>query len=209
MNGDIHHQGGSWPVLTDEQRDRVEANMALVHWHLQRARVRADEYDDRLQDGMLGLIRAAQKYEPGRGFTFATYAMFWIRQAIPKGRGVEQGRSHRSAAHAGVDYNPPLSLDLEYADSGDTLGRSLAVDARVEARGVARALVAEIEDLARRWQLDDIDRAVLAELLTASVEAWRTRERAVAARVGRSQECIRRRRVRLQDRLRDWAGVAA
>jgi RNA polymerase primary sigma factor len=46
------------------------------------------EPDDLFQLGCLGLIRAAEDYDPARGFAFSTYASYWVRQAIR--RGIEQ-----------------------------------------------------------------------------------------------------------------------
>eukprot|EP00579_Thalassiosira_antarctica_P000838 CAMPEP_0201875408 /NCGR_PEP_ID=MMETSP0902-20130614/7393_1 /ASSEMBLY_ACC=CAM_ASM_000551 /TAXON_ID=420261 /ORGANISM="Thalassiosira antarctica, Strain CCMP982" /LENGTH=667 /DNA_ID=CAMNT_0048402459 /DNA_START=86 /DNA_END=2089 /DNA_ORIENTATION=- len=39
---------------------------------------------DLMQDGTMALIRAAEKYEPERGFRFSTYAMYWIRSAVKR-----------------------------------------------------------------------------------------------------------------------------
>jgi len=39
---------------------------------------------DLMQDGTMALIRAAEKYEPDRGFRFSTYAMYWIRSAVKR-----------------------------------------------------------------------------------------------------------------------------
>lgn len=39
---------------------------------------------DLMQDGTVALIRAAEKYEPDRGFRFSTYAMYWIRSAVKR-----------------------------------------------------------------------------------------------------------------------------
>ncbi|EJK69584.1 hypothetical protein THAOC_09141 [Thalassiosira oceanica] len=39
---------------------------------------------DLLQDGTVALIRAAEKFEPDRGFRFSTYAMYWIRSAVKR-----------------------------------------------------------------------------------------------------------------------------
>jgi RNA polymerase primary sigma factor len=53
---------------------------------------------DTIQEGMLGLIRAAEKYDWRKGFRFSTYATLWIRQAI--GRALDQhGRTIRLPVH--------------------------------------------------------------------------------------------------------------
>lgn len=39
---------------------------------------------DRFQDGVFGLMRAAQKFDPGKGYKFSTYATWWIRQSVDR-----------------------------------------------------------------------------------------------------------------------------
>lgn len=57
------------------------------------------EFADRIQDGNLGLMRAADKFDGSKGFKFSTYATHWIRQAIERGIG-NTGRTIRIPVHA-------------------------------------------------------------------------------------------------------------
>ncbi|MER6755202.1 sigma-70 family RNA polymerase sigma factor [Micromonospora echinofusca] len=56
------------------------------------------EFADRIQDGNLGLMRAADKFDGSKGFKFSTYATWWIRQAIERGIG-DRGRTIRIPVH--------------------------------------------------------------------------------------------------------------
>lgn len=62
-------------------------------------RARSMGMEDLLQEGVLGLIRAAEKFDPARGFRFSTYSYWWIRQGITRGIAMYD-RSIRLPGHA-------------------------------------------------------------------------------------------------------------
>jgi len=80
-------------------RDRfVATNQRLVYFWAQRYEAKGVPFQDLVQEGNLGLLRAVERYDPERGFRFSTYAVWWIRQAIARAVAA-QSRTIRLPVH--------------------------------------------------------------------------------------------------------------
>ena len=58
-----------------ERNELVEKNIGLVHACANKFRGKGAEYDDLFQAGCVGIIKAAENFDPERGFSFSTYAV--------------------------------------------------------------------------------------------------------------------------------------
>lgn len=84
-------------ILTGDQdavRRLAECNLLLVVSIAKKYQNCGMPFLDLIQEGNIGLIKAASKYDGSKGFRFSTYATYWIRQAISRALG-EQSRAIR------------------------------------------------------------------------------------------------------------------
>lgn len=91
-------------MATEAREKLVEANLRLVVFFAARYRDRGIPFLDLIQEGNLGLIRAAEKFEPRRGFRFSTYTGWWIKQAMGRASS-NHSRTIRVPSHQGDNIN--------------------------------------------------------------------------------------------------------
>jgi len=170
----------------------VRANLRLVLFWVRRFRAKGIPRDDLIQEGNLGLMRAAELFNPKTGCHFSTYASFWIRQKIINAiwrhrtlihvpRNLDSGvsdartlspleyrpaqmRQQAAAAALAIDYLTDIELKGLWKVSAD----EAPLDYHEVQTAIWRALwtlsTRERTIICARFGLDDCPQATLAEL---------------------------------------------
>jgi RNA polymerase primary sigma factor len=125
----------------------INSNLRLVVSQARRYQGHGLAMEDLVQEGMLGLIRAVEKFDWRRGFKFSTYGTLWIRQAIQRGL-QNHGRTIRVPVHVAqrqvkvrkIEAELNTKLSREPTDEEIAAVAELPVEEVAELRELGRGL---------------------------------------------------------------------
>jgi len=144
----------------------ITANSRLVISVAKKYMGRGVPFLDLIQEGNIGLIRAAKKFDYRRGHKFSTYATWWIRQAVTRAI-ADQGRTIRVPVHMGDQINKLLRVQHQLTQR---LGRDPSVEELAVALEVSPQKVENMIQVARRplsleTPTDDEEDSVLGDFI--------------------------------------------
>jgi RNA polymerase primary sigma factor len=125
------------------KQQMIESNLRLVLSLATRYRGRGVPYEDLVQEGTVGLVRAVEKFDHRRGLKFSTYAVWWIRRSLMDALG--SARTIRMPRSAGQQLAAIHSAEADLRRLGEGPPTAAAV---AERTGLSVAMVQALRDAA-------------------------------------------------------------
>src|SRR3954453_11645070 len=155
------------------KREMIERNLRLVYSLAQRYRGREANYDDLVQEGTIGLVRAVEKFDHRRGLKFSTYAVWWIRRAVVNAVGDQPTIRGPAGAGRGLAAVRRAETELRSRTTETVAARTGLTPARVSTLQGAARVTASLDE-----QIGE-DGAALSDLVADPdpVDPWREVDR--------------------------------
>ncbi len=153
----------------EARQELVQANLRFVVSYAKRfrsAHVHLLDFLDLISEGNIGLIHAAEKFDPDKNVKFITYAVWWIRQSILQALSDHGGAFRLPPKQANLMYKLARAIEAAMASGGQMpSAEELAAQLSVSAKEVQTLLYVRMDSYSLNAEIDDDSHAELGGVI--------------------------------------------